>query len=572
MCPESPPCSKSRSVAAPRRLAARDIDAASSGARAGSLETVAAPPSPVLSVSQLATLAELGEERTAAVGDVLYRVGDRRYPFIAIIEGEAAILDAAGNEVVRHGASGFLGELNLLTGQTVYLTAIVTQAMRYIAVDRDELRALLFEDGPLSDLLLSTFMARREALQRVQGIGIEVIGPHSSAATTRIVEFARGSRLPYTWRDPEAGDAEAAALVAGLGAESLPLVRLPGDQELRAPSTGQVSRALGIGLELAAREEVDLAIVGAGPAGLAAAVYGASEGLTTLVVESTALGGQAGTSRRIENYLGFPAGISGAELTTRAVTQARKFNARTATPYRAVSLEPGIDRHVVRLEDDHEISARAVLLATGAQYRRLPVDGLSDYEGLSVFYAAGPPEAQLCGAQRVAVIGGGNSAGQAAVWLARGGALVTLLHRRADLRETMSDYLVVELERYGVAVRDRSEVADLHGADGHLEAVTLHDGERLPFSFLFLFLGALPCTEWLGDVVARDENGFVLTGGNADADGLLETSVPGIFAAGDVRSGSTKRCATAVGEGAMAVQFVHGRLAELAHAQRIAAS
>ncbi len=207
--------------------------------------------------------------------------------------------------------------------------------------------------------------------------------------------------------------------------------------------------------------------------------------------------------------------------------------------------------------------ARAVLLATGAQYRRLPVDELAEYEGHTVFYAAGPPEAQACGAQRVGVVGGGNSAGQAAVWLARGGALVTLLHRRGDLRETMSDYLILELERYGVAVRDRSEIAELHGADGRLEAVTLHDGDRLPFSFLFLFLGALPCTEWLGDVVARDDKGFILTGTEADAEGLLETSVPGIFAAGDVRSGSTKRCATAVGEGAMAVQFVHGRLAAL---------
>ena len=524
---------------------------------------MAAPASPVLSASQLATLAQLGEERTAAVGDVLFSVGDRRYPFIAIIEGEAAILDAAGNEIIRHGASGFVGEMNLLSGQTVFLTAVVTQTLRYIAVDRDRLRQLLFEDGPLSDLLLSSFMARREALQRVQGIGLEVIGPRSSEATTRVIEFARSNRLPYTWRDPEhADDPAAAALVAGLGPESLPLVRLPGDQELRAPSTGQVSRALGIGLELAPREEVDLVIVGAGPAGLGAAVYGASEGLATLVVESTALGGQAGTSRRIENYLGFPAGISGSELTSRAVTQARKFEARTATPYRALSLEPGTERHVVRLEDDHEIAARAVLLATGAQYRRLPVDGLSDYEGLSVLYAAGPPEAQLCGARRVAVIGGGNSAGQAAVWLARGGALVTLLHRRTDLRETMSDYLILELERYGVAVRDRSEVVELHGNDGQLEAVTLCDGERLPFAFMFLFLGALPCTEWLGDVVARDEKGFVLTGSDAGADGLLETSVPGIFAAGDVRSGSTKRCATAVGEGAMAVQFVHGRLAE----------
>jgi thioredoxin reductase (NADPH) len=526
----------------------------------------------MLSGSQLASLAQLGEERTAAVGDVLFRVGDRRYPLVAIVEGEVAILDAAGNEIVRHGASGFLGEMNLLSGQTVFLTAVVTQALRYIAVDRDALRPLLFEDGPLSDLLLSTFIARREALQRVDGVGLEVIGPRSSAATMRMVEFARSNRLPYTWRDPEREDGQSAvALVAGLDAASLPVVRLPGGLELRGPSTGQVSRALGIGRELEPREEVDLVVVGGGPAGLAAAVYGASEGLDTLVVEASALGGQAGASRRIENYLGFPAGITGAELTGRAVVQARKFQARTATPYRALSLEPGDERHLVRLEEGHEIAARSVLLATGAEYRRLPVDGLSNYEGVSVFYAAGPPEAQLCGASRVGVIGGGNSAGQAAVWLARGGALVTLLHRRADLGETMSEYLVRELERYGVAVRDRSEVAELHGDNGQLEAVTLKSGERLTFSYLFLFLGALPCTEWLGEAVARDENGFILTGANADTDILLETSVPGVFAAGDVRSGSIKRCATAVGEGAMAVQFVHSRLAGRSRSDRTAA-
>ncbi len=376
-----------------------------------------------------------------------------------------------------------------------------------------------------------------------------------------MIEFARRNRLPHTWRDPErSDDPTIAARLDALEAAEVPLVLLPGGSELRAPSSGEVSRALGIGLELPAREEVDLVVIGGGPAGLGAAVYGASEGLETLVVESTALGGQAGTSRRIENYLGFPAGISGSELTTRAVTQARKFSARTATPYRALSLEPGVDRHIVRLEDDHEVAARAVVLATGAEYRRLPVDDLESYEGISIFYAAGPPEAQRCGATRVGVIGGGNSAGQAAVWLARGGALVTLLHRRADLRETMSDYLVLELERYGVAVRDRSEVAALHGTDGELEAVTLQDGERLPFSFLFLFLGAKPCTAWLGDVVARDDDGFVLTGAAAGAEGLLETSVPGVFAAGDVRSGSVKRCATAVGEGAMVVRFVHERL------------
>ena len=201
------------------------------------------------------------------------------------------------------------------------------------------------------------------------------------------------------------------------------------------------------------------------------------------------------------------------------------------------------------------------MLATGAAYRRLPVDGLADYEGVSVFYAAGPPEAQLCGASRVAVVGGGNSAGQAAVWLARGGALVTLLHRRAALAETMSDYLIHELDRYGVVVRDRSEIAALHGANGQLEAVTLKSGKKLTFSALFLFLGAAPCTEWLDDAVARDADGFILTGDAAAADNLLETSVPGIFAAGDVRSGSSKRCAAAVGEGSMAVQFVHQHLA-----------
>jgi thioredoxin reductase (NADPH) len=521
----------------------------------------------VLSAAQLATLARFGEERSASLGDVLYRVGDRTYPFIAILEGEVAILDAGGHEIVRHPSSGFLGELNLLSGQTVFVTAVVMKPLRYIAVERDALRELLFEDSALSDVLLSTFITRREALERVDGIGLEIVGPHTSPATLSMVEFARANRLPLTWRDPSREPA-CADLIAGLDEGSLPLVRLPGGIELTGPSSGEVLRALGVGAELAPREEVDLVVVGAGPAGLAAAVYGASEGLETLVVESTALGGQAGSSRRIENYLGFPAGITGTELTGRAVTQARKFHARTATPYRAVALEPanGNGRHVVRVEDDHEIAAHTVLLATGAQYRRLPVERLAEYEGVSVFYAAGPPEAQACGASRVGVVGGGNSAGQAAVWLARGGALVTLLHRRADLRETMSDYLVQELERYGVAVRDRSVIGELHGTDGQLEAVTLKTGERMPFSFLFLFLGALPCTEWLGDAVARDEHGFILTGPAAGADYLLETSLPGVFAAGDVRSGSTKRCATAVGEGAMAVQLVHARLAERAAA------
>jgi thioredoxin reductase (NADPH) len=506
-------------------------------------------------------LAEHGEERTAAEGEYLFRIGDARYPLIVVLEGEAAILDAAGNEIARQGPGGFLGEMNLLTGQTVFVDCVVTKPMRYLAVDRDELRPLLFEDAALADMLLSHFIRRREILQQREGVGFEVIGPRSSDRTRRLIEYARRGRLPHVWRDTERGDDPvASAMVAELEAAELPLVRLPGGVELRNPSHGQLWRALGIGLELGPREEVDVAVIGGGPAGLGAAVYGASEGLNTLVVESTVLGGQAGASRRIENYLGFPAGISGTELTSRAITQARKFGARTATPYRALALEPGNGTHRIELDEGREIIARAVVLATGADYRRLPCERLEEYEGLSVFYAAGPPEARTCGGTRVGVVGGGNAAGQAAVWLARGGALVTLLHRRADLRETMSDYLIAQLDRYGVAVRDRSEIVDVHGAQGQLEAVTLTDGEQLPFGYLFFFLGADPCTDWVGDSLARDENGFILTGSDAGAAGLLETSVPGIYAAGDVRAGSTKRCATAVGEGAAVVGLIHRHL------------
>jgi thioredoxin reductase (NADPH) len=512
-------------------------------------------------------LADHGEERTAEVGERLFEVGDESYPFVAIIEGEVMVTDAAGQEIVRHGASGFLGEMNLLSGQTVFLTAVVTQPMRYIAVDREVLRQLLFEDGALSDLLLSAFVERRELLQQWQGIGFEIVGPRESPETRRLLDFARRQRLPHTWIDP-AKSASAGVAVETPGPAETPVVRLLGGAELRNPSNGELSRALGIGRELASREEVDLLIVGGGPAGLGAAVYGASEGLDTLVIEGTVLGGQAGTSRRIENYLGFPAGISGTELTSRAITQARKFGARAATPYRASRLQPGAERHIIKLDEGNEVAARAVLLATGADYRRLPVEGLDRYEGLSVFYAAGPLEGQICAGRRVGVIGGGNSAGQAAVWLARGGALVTLMHRRRALSETMSQYLIEELERYGVAVRDRAEIGELHGEEGQLDAVTLTSGGKLPFSFLFFFLGAEPCTDWLGDVVARDSHGFILTGPDAAADGLLETSVPGVYAAGDVRAGSIKRCATAVAEGATVVRFVHDHLAATTNSHR----
>jgi thioredoxin reductase (NADPH) len=513
---------------------------------------------PTLSSSQLEELKGLGEIRSAPEGTKLYGIGDATYPFIVLLEGEVAILDANGQEIVTHGPGKFLGEINLLSGQTVYVTAVAQTPVTYIEISRERFRQLLYEDSTFSEMVLATFIGRRELLQTQENVGIEIVGPRSSEPTRRIVDFVRRYRLPFTWHDED--EANGAVAEPQTDEKHFPVVRLPGGRELVEPTSGEVSRALGIGAELAPREDVDLLIVGAGPAGLGAAVYGASEGLSTLMVDSTGLGGQAGTSRRIENYLGFPGGITGTELTTRAVTQARKFGARIASPYRALSLACDGRRKVVTLEGGHEVHAKAVVLATGAEYRRLPVEELAEYEGVSVFYEAGPPEARLCGASRVGVIGGGNSAAQAAVWLARGGALVTLIHRRADLSETMSDYLIHELDRYKVEVLGKREITALHGSDGELSAVTLSDGTRMNLSFVFLFLGAAPCTQWLDGAVSRDDHGFVLTGERIGAARVLETNVPGVYAVGDARAGSIKRCATAVGEGAMVVRYVHEHL------------
>ena len=522
------------------------------------------PPSPTLSASQLATLAELGEERTADVGDVLYRVGDRDYPFIAILEGEVAILDAAGNEIVRHGASGFLGELNLLSGQTVFVTAVVTQPLRYIAVDREVLRSLLYEDGPLSDLVLSAFIARREALQRVQGLGLEIVGPHSSKATMRMLDFARSNRLPFTWRDPErADDPAAAALVAG-----------PRRGE---PAAGQAARRRRAprpvdrpGLPRAGDRPRARAAGGGRPA------RGRRRSRRTRRRRLRRFRGPRHAGRRqhrarrpgrrvaagSRTTSGSRRGSAASELTSRAVTQARKFDARLATPYRAVSLEPGDGRHIVRLEEDHEIAARAV----------------ADRHRRAVPAPAGRRPRPVRGHQRL--LRRRTARGAALRRRARGrrrrrelgrpGRRLARSRRRAGdpapppSRSARDDVGLPRARaralRRGGARPQRDRRAPRRRT-GSSRRSRCKSGERLPFSFLFLFLGALPCTEWLDDVVARDDHGFILTGAAAGADNLLETTVPGVFAAGDVRSGSTKRCATAVGEGAWAVQLVHAHLA-----------
>ena len=333
-------------------------------------------------------------------------------------------------------------------------------------------------------------------------------------------------------------------------------MRLPGGPELRKPSAGEVSRALGIGRDLEEAETVDLLIVGGGPAGLGAAVYGASEGLDTLVVEGSALGGQAGTSRRIENYLGFPAGISGPELRSRrqpgAEVRRSHSDAVPRSRPRARRRAPCPTR---QRTGDEGPRGRA---RDRSRVQRLPIPDIESYEGVSIFYAAGPQEARRCSATRVGVVGGGNSAAQAAIWLARGGALVTLLHRRDDLRETMSDYLIRDLERAGVLICGRSEIGALHGADGQLEGATLVDGERIALSFLFLFLGATPRTDWLGDTVALDDDGFVLAGQTAGAEGSSRRACPA-----SSRSATFARLGQALRhrgrEGAVVVHFVHER-------------
>ena len=480
---------------------------------------MAEPISPRLSDDQLRTFAEHGSERTAEVGEVLYDVGDTHYPFIVILDGEAAIQDAAGNEIVRHGASGFLGELNLMSGQTVFLRAVATEPMRYLAVERDAFRTLLVEDSAAlrhDPARRSSAAARRCSSSPASGWRSSATAPTRTRAGSSTSRGANGCRTRCV--DP--------ASDAGEPARELPYVVLPGGPVLERPSNGELSRALGIGLELSAASRSTCSWSGAGPAGLGAAVYGASEGLDTLVVESTALGGQAGSSRRIENYLGFPGGISGTELTSRAVTQARKFHARTASPYRAESLVAGNGGYLVGLEGGYEVSARVVVIATGAEYRRLPVERPRRVRGDQRPLRRRAAGGAACAGARVGVVGGGNSAAQAAIWLARGGALVTLLHRRADLRETMSDYLIHDLERYGVpsAIEPRSPSS--RARDGELEAVVAARRRTAQLSFLFLFLGAEPCTDWLGDELRRDSSGFLLTGPEAGATACSRRACP----------------------------------------------
>jgi thioredoxin reductase (NADPH) len=523
---------------------------------------------PRLTEEQIALLARHGERRQTKAGDVLFREGDPSYDFVVVLDGLVETVDeTAGEErpIALHGPGRFLGDLNLLTGGGPFFTAVVRQAGEVLVVPAERLRAILAEDTVLGDLILRAFLNRRSLFIRL-GVGTKLIGSRYSPDTRRLREFLARNRIPHTWIDLEE-DTEAEQLLQALHVvpEETPIVICRGVEVLRNPTNAELAAALGLRASVKPDAAADLLIVGGGPAGLAAAVYGSSEGLETVLLEAVAPGGQAGTASRIENYLGFPAGISGAELAERAEVQARKFGARIVVPAdaTALTLESG-DEITVQCGDER-FTGRALVVATGARYRKLPVPRLEELEGVSVFYAATPLELPLCLNRPVVVVGGGNSAGQAALFLAQSAARVWLVVRGDDLGENMSRYLVDRIERsQRIEVLLQHEVKELLG-ETRLEGVVVEgrrSGSRrtLEADALFVFIGAEPCTAWLAGGLAVDRHGFVLTGEGSPA-GLLETSRPGVFAAGDVRSGSVKRVAAAVGEGAMAVQFVHLYLA-----------
>jgi thioredoxin reductase (NADPH) len=514
-------------------------------------------------------------------GETLIRIGDTEFPLYVVLSGEIEIVDLSGDApktVAVHGRGQFTGDISHLTGTRAVVAAVARGDCEVYEIPRPALGEMLNQCPDLSDLMLQAFIARRSLLRDSPSFtGMRLIGSRYSQDTFRIRDFLSKNRALFTWVDLET-DPDVVRLLEqfGLTPEETPVVTCGRMVLLRNPSNRELADQLGI--RRAPEETVyDLVVVGSGPAGLAAAVYGASEGLRTLVVEHTAPGGQAGSSMRIENYLGFPTGITGADLTGRAALQARKFGAAFAVPSRAAFLGFENRYPVLRLDEGETVTARCLLIATGAEYRRLEVPGCPEFEGSGVYYAATPNEAQICAGEEVLVVGGGNSAGQGAVFLAGHARTVHLLIRGDDLYKNMSSYLAHRIEQTpNIRIRKNTTIQRMTG-DGHLECVEILDHrtrerETIRTPGVFSFIGAIPRTEWLPEEIERDEKGFVRTGPELSGSPhwplrrspfLLETSRPGVFAAGDVRAASVKRVAAAVGEGSMAVQFVHEFLKEM---------
>ncbi len=538
---------------------------------------------PVLTPEQHHRVAERGHLRATQGGEVLVEQGDSVVPFFLVVSGEIEIvrpLGAAETLIAVFGPGQFTGEVNMLSRRRALFRMRVAQSGEVIELDRQQMLALVQNDAEIGEIVMRAFILRRVELMAA-GMGDAVLlGSNHSADTLRIKEFLMRNGHPYSYMDLEKDpDVQSLLDTFHITASEIPVVIFRGRLVLRNPTNQQVAEALGFNEAVDQTHLRDLIIVGAGPSGLAAAVYGASEGLDVLVLEASSPGGQAGSSSRIENYLGFPTGISGQELAARAYSQAQKFGTEILIA-NATRLACDRKPYVVELENGARVPGRAILIATGAEYRRPLLENLSRFEGVGIYYGATFVEAQLCGGDEVVVVGGGNSAGQAAVFLAQTATRVHMVVRSAGLAESMSRYLIRRIEETPIIVlRPHTEIVSLEGGD-HLESVRWRNSqtgetEEHKISHVFIMTGAVPNTRWLEGCLALDTKGFIKTGPDLSPEDLsaahwplsrppylLETSVPTVFAAGDVRSGSLKRVASAVGEGSAAISFVHQVLRE----------
>lgn len=519
---------------------------------------------PVLPEEAVRRVAGYGAEATLPAGAMLFRRGERSVDFFLVLDGAVEIFDAdlEGRERVFtvHRTSQFTGEMDLFNDREILVSGRAQGTTRVLRVRRADFRRLVAAEPDIGEIIMRAYILRRVGLIRHEQGGVEVVGPGHSGDTQRIERFMTRNAYPFSLLDTE-GDQDTQGFLQcfDLTREQLPVVVLPGRKLLRNPSNADLAEALGLVEALDPNTIFDVAVVGAGPAGLAAAVYAASEGLSTVVLESVAPGGQAGTSSKIENYLGFPTGISGQALAGRAQSQAQKFGARLAVARDVQGLDCAAQPYRLRLGDHPDVQARAVVIATGARYRKLDVADYARFEGQGIHYAATAMEAQLCGRDEVAVVGGGNSAGQAAIFLSRTVKHVHILVRGGGLAETMSDYLVQRITNAPhITVHPHTEITGLAG-DRYLREVRWTDRETgeesaHPIANLFVMIGAAPNTEWLDGCLGLDDNGFVKTGSEISP---FATNKPGIFAVGDVRSGSVKRVASAVGEGSVVIQAIH---------------
>jgi thioredoxin reductase (NADPH) len=520
---------------------------------------------PVLGVSQIAKLRPFGMTRKTHADEVLIEIGDDIPGLFVVLEGQTRIVDRPNDDrVIRTSGPGeFNGELGILTGQRAFVACVTSEPGTLLFVPSAKVQEIIANIPELSDILVTAFAARRQLLMRGVVTSLTIIGRKNDSEVLHLLEFSDRNRIPYRWLDP--GNPHDASSIATCGSPDGAAFRvvLGKRRVLDRPTPRQLAREIGLDLDVKENMVCDLIVAGAGPAGLAAAVYGASEGLSTIVVDDTAIGGQAGTSSRIENYVGFPAGISGNDLAFRAEVQALKFGARITVPRRATALEKRQECYAVELDEGGALLGRTVVIATGARYRRLGLASQDAFAG-AIYYAATDLEARRCQGQEVVVIGGANSAGQAAMFLSRYASRVRLLCRDSDLRIKMSQHLVDRLEHApNVEVCLNSEATDLRGGDA-LESIIIMNratgaSKDVAARGVFVMIGADPRTGWLKGSVALDDKGFVRTGEGTDTP--FATNHAGIFAVGDVRSGSVKRVASAVGEGSVVIQSVHHYLA-----------